>query len=115
MVTMQRESTEFLYVGWTGDIPDTSAEIAFLQAGQRPDAQAWETAIIVDGDQHDLWDDAQASDAQGDWYAAILIGTYGNDGIDLEPGDWQLWGRLTDTTEQPVRIAPTTVTIEGDE
>lgn len=110
-VTLQRESTEFVYVGVTGDVPSGSVEVAFLTADVRPTSGDWETAIKVDDEQHGLWGDAESSAASGEWYAAILVGDYGAEGVVLAEGDYQVWVRFTDADERPVRIAPTTLVI----
>lgn len=109
-VIMQRESTEYLYIGVTGDQPAVDQEVAFLIAGNRPTEPDWEAGILVD-DQHTLFADASAV-ANGDYFIAILIGTYGGGTISLAPGDYTVWIRLSDTTEQPVRIAPVTLEIQ---
>lgn len=109
--TLQRESTEYVYIGVTGDIPSVGAEVAFLDAGTRPTTE-WSTAIIVDDDQHVLWDDAIASGATGNYFLARLIGSFGSGGVELTQGTYQAWVRLTDTDEQPVLIAPEAVDIQ---
>jgi hypothetical protein len=110
---IQRETTEFLYVGVTGDVPAEGGELAFLEAGVRPTGEDWEDAILVPDDSHELWDDAVAATqlaaplASPDFFLAILVGTFGTPGgLELAPGDYQVWLRLTDTVERPVRIAP---------
>lgn len=108
-VTLQRESTEFLYIGVTGTVPATSAEVCYLAAGTRPTTE-WSAAIIVTN-VHALWTDAVATGLTGDYYVARLVGSFGGTGVTLTAGDYQPWIRLTDTTERPVRIAPITVTI----
>lgn len=105
---IQRESTEYVYVGVTGSAPSVGAETAFLAAGIRP--TVWDAAIVVDSE-HALWADAQASGATGDYYVARLVGTFGGSGAQLDPDDYQQWVRLTDTVERPVLIAPVAVTI----
>ena len=108
---IDRDSTEYLYIGWTGTPPSVSAEIAFLSAGVRPTESDWEDAIIVD-DAHALWLDAVASGVSGDYYAAILVGSFNGNTVVLSgPAAYQPWCRLTDTTERPVRIAPVTVEV----
>jgi hypothetical protein len=107
---LQRESTEYLYAGVDGDVPSVGAEVAFLAAGVRPTTE-WEAAILVPDDSHPLWADAVASGLLGDYYVAILVGSFGGTGVVLAVGDYQQWLRLTDTTERPVRIAPVAVEI----
>lgn len=106
----QRESTEWIYTGWTGDVPAVSAELAFLTAGTRPTTE-WQTAEIIADSQHTLWGDAVASGVQGNFYVGIKIGAHNGGTLTLEPGDYQIWARLTDTDEQPVRIVPQTLTV----
>lgn len=110
-ISLQRETTEFVYVGVTGDLITGDAEVAFLDAELRPTSSDWSTAIKVENDQHELWEDAQASGVGGDWFIARLIGDFGVGGLVLEPGDYQPWVRLEDETERPVRLAPVTLEI----
>jgi hypothetical protein len=109
-VTLQRETTEYVYFGFTGDVPSVGAEVAFLTAGIRPTTE-WKTAVVVPNDAHSLWDDAVASGVVGDYYVARLIGSFGSNDLVLTAGDYQPWVRLTGAIERPVRIAPVTVTI----
>jgi len=109
-VELQRESTEYVYMGFTGDVPSVSAEVAFLTAGVRPTTE-WKAAVIVPDNLHALWADAVASGVEGDYFVARLIGSFGGNDLTLSPGDFQPWVRLTGATERPVRIAPVTVTI----
>lgn len=109
-VTMQRESTEFLYIGIGGTAPD-SAEVAFLAAGARPLVGDWHGASLVLNSSNPLWNDAVASEADGDYYVAILIGSFGGTGIVLAQNPYQVWVRLTGSVERPVRICPTVLEI----
>ncbi|GIH69432.1 hypothetical protein [Sphaerimonospora thailandensis] len=109
-VVLQRESTEYVYLGVTGDPPTVGAEVAYLPAGTRPTEPDWHAAVVV-GVGHALWDDAASSDVTGDYYVARLIGGYGGNDLVLTPGDYQPWVRLTDTIEQPVRITPVALEI----
>lgn len=106
-LTVQRESTEYLYVGITGTPPDT-ADLAFLPAAVRPGDSDWHTAILVT-DEHPLWDDARGTGIAGDYYAAALVGPDG--GIELTAGFYRVWARLDDADETPVKIAPDTLKI----
>lgn len=108
---IDRDSTEYLYFGVTGTPPSVSAEVAFMVAPARPTAPDWEAAIIVPNDAHALWDDALASGVSGNYFIAILVGSFGGGTVVLTPDDYQPWVRLTDTTEQPVRIAPVSVEV----
>lgn len=108
---IDRDSTEYLYFGWTGDPPSVGAEVAFLDAGVRPTEPDWKEGIVVD-DVHALWADAVASGVAGDYYVAILVGSFGGNEVVLTgPDSYQPWNRLTDVTERPVRIAPITVEV----
>jgi hypothetical protein len=108
---IDRDSTEYLYFGWTGDPPSVGAEVAFMDAGQRPDTGDWKTALIVN-DAHALWQDAVNSEVTGDYYVAILVGSFGGNTVVLTGAtSYQPWNRLTDATERPVRIAPVTVEV----
>lgn len=108
---LQRESTEFIYIGVSGAIPSDGAEIAFMDNAESRPTDEWEEAIVVEDAQHELWADAQASGISGDYYIARLIGSFGDGGSELAPGTYQPWVRLTDTVEQPVLIAPEVVEI----
>lgn len=109
-VTIQRESTEYVYIGVTGALPATGVETAFLAAGTRPTTE-WDTSILVNNSGHALWDEAVASGVTGTYYIARLIGSFGGTGEVLSAGDYQAWVRITDTTERPVMIAPVVLTI----
>lgn len=109
-IQMEQESTEYVYVGVSGTAPN-SAEAAFLEAGIRPQESDWETATLVTSEASPLYDDAVASGVIGDYYVAILVGSYGGTGIELTIGDYQEWLRLTGDVERPVRIAPVTLEI----
>jgi hypothetical protein len=112
-VTIERETTEYLYTGITGSPPSSGAEVAFLTAGSRPATGGgdWVAATVVPDSGHALWADATASGVTGDYYVAILVGTYGGNTVDPGMGSWQQWIRLTDVTERPVRIAPEAIVI----
>lgn len=113
-ITMEAQSTEYIYTGVTGT-PPTTAEVAFVAAGVAPASGDWHAATLITAQNDPLWDDAQASGVKGDYYLAILIGSFtGTSGVTpltLAAGDWQEWLRLTGATERPVRVAPVTVTI----
>lgn len=108
---IDRESTEYLFIGVTGTIPSVGAKVAFLSPPARPTAPDWKTAIIVNNSSHALWDDAAASGVDGDYYVAILVGAFGGNTVVLTNGDYQAWLQLTDTVEQPVRVAPAAVEV----
>lgn len=108
---IDRDSTEYLYVGVTGDVPSAGAEIAFMAPAARPTAGDWKVATIVDDAGDALWPDAVASGVVGDYYLARLVGSFNANPVVLTAGDYQVWIRLTDTTERPVRIAPVAVEV----
>ncbi len=108
---IDRDSTEYLYFGVTGDVPATSAEVAFLAPAVRPTEPDWNAAILVPDSGHALWADAQASGVTGDYFVAVLVGSFGGGTVTLTQGDYQAWLRLTDTIERPVRIAPVAVEV----
>lgn len=108
---IDRDSTEYLYIGVTGTIPSAGAKVAFVVPPARPTAPSWKTAVIVNNSSHALWDDAQASGVDGDYYVAILVGAFGGNTTVLTNGDYQAWLQLTDAVEQPVRVAPAAVEV----
>ncbi|MEV0968523.1 hypothetical protein [Microtetraspora glauca] len=110
-VVLQHESTEYLYFGVTGEPPSSGAEVALLSGGARPTSGDWKPAVVVGDSGHALWADAVASGVKGDYYVALLVGSFGGNVVAPPQGDYQPWLRLTDTTEQPVRIAPVALEI----
>jgi hypothetical protein len=108
---IDRDSTEYVYVGVTGDAPSVSAEVAFLAPAARPTEPDWETAILVADSGHALWADAEASGVTGNYFVARLVGPFSANDVVLTQGDYQCWLRLTDAVEQPVRIAPVAVEV----
>ena len=108
---IDRDSTEYIYVGVTGEVPSAGAEVAFKAPAARPESGDWETAVIVDSAGDALWDDAVASGVTGDYYVARLVGPFNSNDVVLTVGDYQMWLRLTDTTERPIRIAPVAVEV----
>lgn len=108
---IDRDSTEYSYVGISGDVPSVGAEVAFLPAAVRPTEPDWSAAILVPDDTHPLWADAVASGVTGDYFVARLVGPFGGTGVVLAAGGFQLWLRLTDSVERPIRIAPVAVEV----
>lgn len=108
---IDRDSTEYLYIGVTGEPPSVGAEVAFKAANVRPESGDWETAIVVEDSGDALWDDAVASGVSGDYFVARLVGPFNSNDVVLTAGDYQCWVRLTDTTERPIRIAPAAVEV----
>ena len=111
-IQMQIESTEYVYCGIQGTVPN-SAKVAFLTAGVRPLGGDWIVATLITSPADPLWADASASGATGDYFVTLLIGSYvGNiTPHTLAAGDYQEWIQLTGDTEQPVRIAPVTLEV----
>lgn len=108
---IERETTEYVYIGMTGTVPAVSAETAFLAAAVRPTTE-WDASIIVNNSGHALWADAVAALGPGhDYFVARLVGSFGGTGEVLAAGSYQPWVRLTDTIERPVRRAPVTITV----
>lgn len=108
---MQRETTEFVFVGVSGEPPSISFEVAFMAPGERPVDDDWIEGVIVGGPEHQLWNDAGETGLPGDYYVAVLVGSYGGNTLVLDPGDYQVWLRPTDVVERPVRIAPVALVI----
>jgi len=108
---IDRDSTEYLFIGVTGEVPSVGAEVAFKTAAARPESGDWETALLVEDSGDALWADAQASGVTGDYFVARLVGPFNSNDVVLTAGDYQVWLRLTDTTERPVRIAPAAVEV----
>ncbi len=105
-VVIQRESTEYIYLGSTGSPPSVGADVAILAQDVRPTAEDWNEGTIVDNESHPLWSDAVSSGVTGDYYVALLVGSFGGNPVAPGPGDYQVWLQLTDDPEQVVRIAP---------
>jgi hypothetical protein len=116
-VVLQRETTEYLYTGVTGEPPSNGAETAVLEPGMRPSEPDWNVSVVVT-DSHDLWADAQRSVSSEfgttppDYFVACLIGSFGGNTLDPGEGDYLVWIRLTDQVERPVRISPIALEIE---
>ena len=113
-VVIQRESTEYLYIGVNGTLPDIDQEVAFLLAGERPEEEDWHTAELVNNSSHPLWADATAA-ATGEYFIALLLGPYEGSngaGVVLPPGDYTVWVRLTASAERPVRIVPVALEVQ---
>lgn len=111
-LVLQRETTEYVYIGITGSTVSGEVEVAFTTPDMRPAGGDWYSAEKIEDDTHALWDDAQGSGVEGDWYIARLVGEYQNNEVVLDPEDYQVWVRLTDDAERPVRIAPVVLEIQ---
>lgn len=111
---VERESTQYLYLGVTGSQPSVGAKVAFLAAGIRPnsDGSDWYDAILVNPTGDTLSADAVRSGVTGDYYVARLVGSFGTNDLVLTAGDYTQWIQLTGATEQQVLIAPITLTVE---
>jgi hypothetical protein len=103
---LERETTEYIYAGITGDLPSSTVETAILPAAQRPIETDWETSILINDDTHPLWADAISSGVTGTYFIGLLIGSFGGNTVVPAPGPYTIWYRITDVTERPVRIAP---------
>lgn len=101
---MEIESTEYVYLGVTGSLPATGAEVAFMTGSARPTGGDWEAAELIPHNSDPLWADAVAAVGAGSsYYVGILVGAFGVGGVELAGGTYRVWLRLTDTIEQPVR------------
>lgn len=109
---MRESTTEYMFAGWTGTIPSVGAEVAFMAD---PEAEAsdadYQPAVLVTSVAHPLWADAKRTGLTGDYYVAILVGSYGGGGVPLAKGPYQRWDRCTDVTERPVRVCTVAVEI----
>lgn len=106
-------STDYLYFGVTGGVPSGDAQVAFIatSVGTPPAELDWKTAIKVESD-HALYADASTrSGLEGDWFVAILLGAFGTGGVELTANTYDVYVRLTDVTEQPVRKMTEQLTI----
>ena len=101
---IQSESTEYLYIGVTGSVPSGAVEVAFLAPTIQPTASDWKTGIKVTS-AHALWSSVPDG-LDGDYFVAILVGSFGGGTVTLSVGVYAVWVRLTDTAEQVVRLLP---------
>lgn len=98
---LDRETTEYVFWGVTGDVPEGDVQVAILPPDQRPSEGDYFTAQKVNSN-HNLWGAAQKANPDFDWYTARLVGPWNNDVV-LTQGVYQVWLRFTDLTERPVR------------
>ena len=104
---LSRLSRDYIYfnIDTPNDLGPSTGEAAFKSAGERPIADDWSPADIID--------------EAGVWVLRVLVGPNSGtvtDSIDLTPVgetpvDYQSWIRITDNPERPVR-RPGIVTIE---
>jgi hypothetical protein len=102
MLTISRLTREYIFTDITtpNDLTSATGEFAFMEPGEIPEELDWETGDIL-------------QEAEG-WVARILVG----DGADVTlaspdtyPYDWQVWLRIDDNPERPVR-RPGIITVE---
>lgn len=101
---IQSESTEYLYIGVTGSVPSGAVEVAFLAPTVQPSVSDWKTGIKVTS-AHALWPSVPDG-LDGDYFVAILVGSFGGGTVILSVGVYAVWVRLTDSTEQAVKLVP---------
>ena len=95
MPSMSRLSTEYVQVQVTFTVDGASVsptgdtvQMAFMQGGAIPATSDWHTAS---------WHTTGAS-----YFAQCLVGP-ANGGISLNPGNYSIWLKVTDSPEIPVR------------
>jgi hypothetical protein len=106
-------STEYIRVpvaalddeGALVDVTGMDVELAFVDTGVEPDDESgsedwweadWETSELA-------WVDVGATRVQTPYKARVLIGPAGD--VDLGDGTFDVWVRITDQVEVPVRLA----------
>lgn len=101
MEILDRETTEFVFWGVDGDIPQGDVQLSLKTADQRPEGLDWVSALKVQSG-HALWESANLAEPDHNWYVAKLIGPWNND-YDPGVGEYQVWVRFEDAPERPVR------------
>lgn len=88
MLSMSRLSREYVFIDieTTDDLSTATAEVAFMTATTIPTVSDWHPADLV-----------------GTWSIRILVGPGAVDAVELTPGDYQIWIKITDFPEAPVR------------
>lgn len=88
MLSMSRLSREYVFIDL--ETPDNlstaSAEVAFMSAEAIPNTEDWHNADLVDN-----------------WSIRILVGPGSVNAVELAPGDYQIWIKIIDFPEAPVR------------
>lgn len=88
MLTMSRLSREYVFLDVTtpNDLSMATAEVAFISTPEGiPVVSDWEAADLIDN------------------RIRILVGPGHIDAIELNPGDYQVWAKIIDSPEMPVR------------
>ena len=91
MLSMSRLSREYVFldVQTPNNLSSSTTEVAFMSQPQDiPTTGDWENATLLD---------------EGGWRIRILIGPGHQDSVELSPGDYQVWAKIIDYPEQPVR------------
>ena len=101
-LTISRLTREYIFtdIETPDDLTGATGEVAFKSLGELPEALDWESCDLID--------------TAGEWSARVLVGV--DTSITLEPPDvnefdWQMWLRIDDNPERPVR-KPGIVTVE---
>ena len=103
MLTISRLTREYVFSDITtpNDLTSATCDFAFKAAGEIPEELDWEEGTLL-------------QEGVGEWVARILVGD-GGDVTLASPGsypyDWQVWLRITDSPERPVR-RPGIITVE---
>jgi len=91
-------TTEYLF--WVITSPDNlvgnTCEVAFVEGSETPSAGDWNNADVV-----------EKTEGQA---ARILVGPEGGELI-LSPGQYNVWIKITDNPEVPVRRVPTVLVV----
>lgn len=91
MLTMSRLSREYVFLDVTtpNDLAGATAEVAFIGTPEGIPAPAdWEAATLL---------------LATTWRIRVLVGPGHLDAVELSPGDYQVWAKITDSPEMPVR------------
>lgn len=105
MLTISRLTREYarLTIESPNDLSAATAEFAFMAAGLIPDEVDWSMGSIL-----------SLPSGADQWEARILVGDGGTVTLaspTTYPYDWQVWLRITDNPERPVR-RPGIITVE---
>lgn len=88
MLSMSRLSREYVFVDieTVDDLSTATSEVAFMAAEAIPTVSDWHPADLV-----------------GTWSVRILVGPGSANAVELAPGDYQIWVKIIDFPEAPVR------------